>query len=279
MSFRKISLIVVLCLLVGHIESQPLKILTCNIRLDTPDDGPNAWPIRKAWLCNQIKAANPGIFGIQEGLPHQVKYIDSVFSEFRHIGVGREDGKVNGEFSAIWYNIKFFRLIRHGTFWLSSTPQIPSLGWDAACKRVCTYGLFRNISSGQQFWVFNTHFDHMGEQARKNSALLVLQKIDTLNKSGLPVILTGDFNDIPESVPVKIILGKLQDSRISDRSISMGPGGTFNGFDLTKSPRERIDYIFTGYGARAATYHIIIEQRDGRYSSDHFPVVAEINFK
>jgi len=279
MHLRKFLLTLILWSLVGAAGSQSLKIMTYNIRLDTPSDEQNAWPLRKAWLCEQIKTADPGIFGIQEGLPQQVKYIDSVFNGFRHIGVGRDDGALKGEFSAIWYNTKKFRLIRHGTFWLSTTPESPSMGWDAACKRICTYGLFRDIPSGRQFWVFNTHFDHIGVVARKNSALLILQKIDTLNKSGLPVILMGDFNGDPDSDPIKIIAEKLQDSKVADKSMSMGPGGTFNAFDASKPARERIDFIFSGNGANAVNYQVIREQRDGKYASDHFPVIAEISLQ
>jgi endonuclease/exonuclease/phosphatase family metal-dependent hydrolase len=278
MLFRRYFLIVVLFLPIIPAIGQSLKILTYNIRYDNPGDGPNAWPMRKAWLCEQIKTVSPGIFGIQEGLMNQVKYIDSTFSGFRHIGVGRDDGKVKGEFCAIWYDTKKIRLVRNGNFWLSATPEKPSMGWDAACMRLCTYGLFRDIQSGKKFWVFNTHFDHVGVQARKNSALLILQRIAALNKSGFPVILMGDFNGDPESEPIKIISGEMKDAKSADKSMAMGPDGTFNGFDAKKPVIQRIDFIFTGYGANPMNYFVIREMRDGRYASDHFPVAAEVNF-
>jgi endonuclease/exonuclease/phosphatase family metal-dependent hydrolase len=276
---RKLFIILTFGLLAGPVRSQDLKFLTYNIRLDTPTDGPNAWPLRKAWLCEQVKQVDPDIFGIQEGLPQQVSYIDSSFSDYRHIGVGRDDGKTQGEFSAIWFNTKKFKLITQGSFWLSTTPEKPSMGWDAACKRVCTYGLFTDIKGGKQFWVFNTHFDHIGIQARKNSATLILQEIERLNTSRSPVILMGDFNSGPESEPIKIITGKFQDSKVADKSMSMVPDGTFNGFGAVKPATERIDFIFTGYGARAINYHVIRELKEGRYASDHFPVVAEVSLK
>jgi len=278
MFLRKLLLILALCILTGTAGSQSLKIMTYNIRLDTPSDGPNAWPLRKAWLCEQVKTINPAIFGIQEGLAQQVGYIDSSFSNYSHIGVGREDGKAKGEFSAIWYNTTKIKLIRQGTFWLSSTPEKISMGWDAACMRICTYGLFEEMNGARQFWVFNTHFDHIGTEARKNSARLILQKIESLNNSGLPVILMGDFNCNPESEPIKIITGKLHDSQMADKSMSMGPVGTFNGFDVEKPARERIDFIFTGNGASAKSYFVMRDQHEGKVASDHYPVVADISW-
>jgi len=278
MFLRRYFLIIVMFLLVCPAIGQSLKIMTYNIRYDNPDDGADAWPMRKAWLCEQIKTVGPDIFGIQEGLTQQVKYIDSAFNGFRHIGVGRDDGKAKGEFCAIWYDIKKFRMVRQGNFWLSATPEKPSMGWDAACMRLCTYGLFRDIQSGKKFWVFNTHFDHIGAQARKNSALLILQRIAALNKSGFPVILMGDFNGDSESEPIKIISGKMKDAKNADKSMSMGPDGTFNGFNAQKPAIQRIDFIFTGYGANPVNYFVIREMRDGRYASDHFPVAAGVNF-
>lgn len=278
MSFKKLIAFLLLGFVSGTAGSQSLMIMTYNIRLDAPSDGPNGWPLRKAWLCEQIQQVNPDLFGIQEGLPQQVRYIDSVFTGYRHIGVGREDGDSMGEFSAIWYNTSKFKLVRQGTFWLSATPEKNSMGWDAACKRVCTYGLFKDLAAGKNFWMFNTHFDHVGAEARKNSALLILQKIKSLNTAGNPVILCGDFNAPPESEPIKILSAALQDSFVADISMSMAPDGTFNGFDTTKPATERIDYIFSGYGFHATRYYILREQRDGRYASDHFPVVAKISW-
>ena len=279
MSFGRYFIIAILWSFSGFAWSQPLTVLTYNIRYDNPDDGQNKWSLRRSWLCEQIKSASPDIFGIQEGLEQQVAYIDSSFTGFKHIGVGREDGISKGEFSAIYYNTGKFKVLKQSTFWLSPTPGKVSIGWDAACIRICTFGLFQEISTGRKFWVFNTHFDHIGVLARKNSALLILNKIKSLNKQGLPVILTGDFNGGPESEPIKIITVKLSDSKSADKSMSMGPDGTFNGFDATKPVTERIDFIFTGFGARATDYHVIREIHDGHYASDHFLVVAEISFK
>jgi endonuclease/exonuclease/phosphatase family metal-dependent hydrolase len=260
-------------------KSQSVTIMTYNIRCENSGDGLNGWSLRRVWLCEQISKVNPGIFGIQEGVPNQVKYIDSALNQFRHIGVGRDDGKNNGEFSAIYYNIKQFKVLKQATFWLSPTPGKVSKGWDAALVRICTYGLFQETKTGRKFWVFNTHFDHIGVVARKNSTELILQKIKTLNKPGYPVILMGDFNSNPDSEPVKIITSQLLDSKIADKSMSMLPGGTFNGFDASKPATERIDFIFTSKpDIKVLNYTVLRESREGRFASDHFPVVVDIGF-
>jgi len=278
MRYRKFLILFALWCLAVTAIGQQLTILTYNLRYDNPADGLNAWTHRRAWLCEQVRSVNPDLFGIQEGLISQLNYLDSVFSDYRHIGVGRSDGKKKGEFSAIYYNTKKFTLLDQGTFWLSPTPEKVSVGWDAALERICTYGLFQDVTTGKKFRMFNTHFDHIGIEARKNSALLILQKMKALNTDGFPVILTGDFNATPDSEPIKILTAELTDSKVADKSMSMGPGGTFNDFNSSKPAMERIDYIFSGKGLSPKNYYLLTEMRDGRYASDHFPVVAKLKF-
>ncbi len=280
MSLYKFFLINIFLLIASIGFTQQVRILTYNIRYDNPGDGINSWTNRRIWLCEQVKQADPGIFGIQEGLISQINYLDSTFSEYGRIGVGREDGRRKGEFSAIYYNTQKFKVLKQATFWLSRTPGRVSVGWDAALERICTYGLLQDIGSGQKFWVFNTHFDHIGIKARKNSAMLILKKIKTLNKQGYPVVLMGDFNSGPESEPIKIINGTLQDSKIADKSMSMGPDGTFNGFDSSKPVTERIDFIFTSKQDIGVTdYSVLRESKENRFASDHFAVIATMIFK
>ncbi|MCX6306527.1 MAG: endonuclease/exonuclease/phosphatase family protein [Bacteroidetes bacterium] len=276
---KKILIIAVLCLAGSSVVCQSMEILTYNIRYDNPGDGINSWLNRRAWLCEQVNRVHPDILCIQEGLISQIIYLDSTFSDYHHIGAGREDGKKKGEFSAIYYNAKRIRVLKQATFWLSATPGKVSVGWDAALERICTYGLFQNLATGRKFLVFNTHFDHIGVEARKNSAKLILQKIKTVNPPDYPVILTGDFNAGPESEPILLISGVLLDSKIADKSMSMGPDGTFNGFDPEKPVTERIDFIFTSKkGIAVLNYGVIRESKDGRFASDHFPVTTEIKF-
>jgi endonuclease/exonuclease/phosphatase family metal-dependent hydrolase len=276
---QKRYVLLILILVMASAACGQLQVfLTYNIRYNNPADGNNSWEVRKSWLCSQVQTADPVIFGIQEGLAAQVAYIDSVFSTYRYIGAGRDDGKSKGEYCAIFYNTNKVKALKNGTFWLSPTPGKVSKGWDAALERICTYGLFRDLASGRKFWVFNTHFDHIGELARKNSAALILRKINTLNRSGFPVILMGDFNSDPSGEPVKIIMAEMTDSKVADKSMSMGPDGTFNGFGTSNPPTERIDFIFTGHGARPENYGVIRESHGNRYASDHYPVVATIRY-
>ena len=172
---KKIFLLVLSSWLIVSVFAQSHSFMTYNIRYATERDGVNAWSNRKAFLSDQIKFYSPDVFGIQEGLLRQVSYLDSALTQYQYIGVGRDDGKEKGEFSAIFYDTEKLKVIENSTFWLSETPEKISIGWDAAMERICTYALFENLVSGQKFYVFNTHFDHIGKVAREKSADLILK--------------------------------------------------------------------------------------------------------
>ncbi|VAX23817.1 Endonuclease/exonuclease/phosphatase family protein, partial [hydrothermal vent metagenome] len=249
---------------------------TYNIRYDNPKDGENRWDNRKEFLTDQIKFYEPDFLGIQEGLAHQISYIDSTLPQYNYIGVGRNDGRSEGEFSAIFYNSNKFRLIKSSTFWLSETLDKPSKGWDAALNRICTYGLFENKTTKEELWIFNTHFDHRGVQARNNSAKLIIEKIKELNNENLPVVFTGDLNLEPGSDAIKYLSTQMNDSKTVS-IIVFGPSGTFNGFKFDKPVTRRIDYIFTSKGnIEVMKYAVLSDSKDLRYPSDHLPVYAEI---
>ena len=219
---------------------------------------------------------NPSIFGIQEGLLNQVDFIDSSLIKYDYVGVGRDDGKMEGEFCAIYFDTTRYKIRNNSTFWLSETPDVVSVGWDAALERICTYGLFENKTSGEEFWVFNTHFDHLGVIARKKSSALILKKIKEINTQSLPVILMGDFNSIPDSDPIKILKNDLIDAlQISLENLE-GPQGTFNGFDMMLPIDNRIDYIFTKNVKVLSYRHIDERLNNNRHISDHLPVMIEI---
>jgi endonuclease/exonuclease/phosphatase family metal-dependent hydrolase len=263
-----------------HKKKEDYKIMTYNIRYDNPNDGENQWSKRNVFLKDQIAYNRPDIFGIQEGFYHQVQYLNAAFVEYDYIGIGRDDGKTKGEFSAIFYNKEKLSLINEGTFWLSETPNEISVGWDASMERICTFGLFRNKNNRAQFWVFNAHFDHVGEIARAKSVALILKKIKVLNTNNLPVIVMGDFNLKPETEPIQLFSEILDDTKKVSASKPFGPQGTFNGFNFNKPVLDRIDYIFTSKeNINVLKYAVLSDSKDSRYPSDHLPVVVEIEFK
>ncbi|MBR9854506.1 MAG: endonuclease/exonuclease/phosphatase family protein [Algicola sp.] len=263
------------CLMVS---SQTIDVISYNIRYDNPNDAPNNWDNRKEFLIAQLNFYKPDVFGIQEGLIHQVKEIDRGLEDYAYFGVGRDFGDERGEHTAIFYNTKTLALIDESTFWLSTSPQTPSKGWDAALPRTCTYGIFKIKNSGARFMVFNTHFDHKGVQAREESSKLILKKIKELNTENYPVVVTGDFNLESESKGVQVILSEMKDSFIEAGKNAFGPKGTFNGFQIEKAVERRIDYIFVSDNFKIIKSAILSDSEDARYPSDHFPVFTRLKF-
>lgn len=272
------NLISIICLLCIQFSfSQNLNIMTYNIRLDTQSDGDNRWDLRKNELLKQITSNKVDVIGIQEGLPNQVFYIDSILVKYSYVGVGRDDGKNKGEFSAIFFNKNKYKLLIENTFWLSETPNNPSLGWDAAFPRVCTYALLSDNKTNKSFWVFNTHYDHIGDIARKESSKLILQKIKELNTENLPVILMGDFNLTEENDAIQYINAFLKDSKLISKKKVIDTLGTFNGFDIFKESENRIDYIFISEKSiKVKKYKVLREKYKNKFPSDHFPVLVNL---
>lgn len=259
---------------------QDLSVMTYNLRLDVASDGENAWPNRKEFLVSQIKFYEPGIFGTQEGLPHQISYINDQLQNYEVIGEGREGGN-KGEYSAIFYNAKEFELLKQGTFWLSETPGKVSKGWDAAYIRICTFGLFKNNKTKKIFWVFNSHLDNKGEDARNKGMGLILNKIEKANSKNYPILLMGDFNSTPESKLITHLKTKMNDASEVSQESPYGPVGTFNGFKFCEPVENRIDYIFLSNDDKinVKKYAVLTDSRDMKYPSDHFPVFAELLIK
>lgn len=257
-------------------NAQLFNIITYNIRYDNPADGLNNWSYRKQDVIKLIEQSNPIAFGIQEGLAQQVAFIDSNLINYKYTGVGRDDGNTKGEYAAIFFDTTRIKLIAGNTFWLSETPDTVSTGWDAALPRICTYGLFQTIDSGKQFYVFNTHFDHVGLTARNNSAKLILQKINLINTNNLPLILLGDFNCEPTSEPIQTIAKQLYDAQIIAQQPFTDIPGTFNGFDIQSIPEKRIDYIFVIGFEVIAIKHLLNKTEKGLWVSDHLPVEANV---
>lgn len=258
-------------------QEQSYKMMSYNIRYDNPSDGENQWSKRKEFLSNQITFYEPDVFGIQEGLHHQVTYLDSTLAEYNFIGIGRDDAKTKGEYSAIFYKADKFQVLEQSTFWLSKTPNKISVGWDASMERICTYALFKDKVNGQQFWVFNTHFDHIGDKARLMSAKLIVKKIKQLNSKKVPVILMGDFNLKSTSKAITYLSEILNDSKTASKSSPFGPIGTFNGFHFSEPVTNRIDYIFVSKKeVEVNKYAVLSDSKNLKYPSDHLPVFIEI---
>jgi endonuclease/exonuclease/phosphatase family metal-dependent hydrolase len=254
--------------------AQNYSVMSYNIKLDYPKEGDHSWKNRKPFLINQIKFYEPDIMGVQEAMPSQMKDIDSLMTSYNFVGVGRDDGKDEGEYSAIFYKTEKFHSIKSNTFWLSKTPEQVSMGWDAVNKRVCTYALFEDKVSGKKFWVFNTHFDHVGKEAKKNSGTLILEKIKEINKEQYPVVLIGDFNMEEEHESIKQIKNTLRDSK-EIAQLTFGPEGTFNGFYFDKPVTRRIDYAFVSKGVQVNKYAVLSDNWNLQYPSDHLPVYIE----
>ncbi len=254
--------------------------MTYNIRLDYEGDGVNHWPKRKDKLARLIQQQNPVIFGVQEAKHNQMEDLTTLMSGYSFYGAGRDDGKTAGEYSAIFYKKEKFDLLQSGTFWLSETPEVPgSKSWDAAITRVCSWGKFSDKKTGLQFFVFNTHFDHIGEIARFKSMELISEKVkDIAGNSAF--ILMGDFNYEPTAPPYGVAKDsarwQLRDSYLAaEKNLAEQPC-TFTGFKVEGAECRRIDYLFASPHWDIKT-NAIIHENDGVYfPSDHLPVVSDM---
>ena len=277
-SMKKVFCLFVCIFLQANLQSQEMEIMTYNIRYLNETDEENSWSKRKDFLANQIKFYEPGIFGVQEAVKEQLDYLKTDLAEYEYIGEGR-DGGSKGEFSAIFFDSRKLEKVEEGTFWLSETPTKPSMGWDASYPRVCTYAKFEAKASGEEFWVFNTHFDHRGVEARKKSSRMIIEKIKQINDQDLPAVLMGDFNLEPETEEIQFLSKHMVDSKaVAD--LVFGPEGTFNGYIFSEPVNRRIDYIFLSKGDfEVLKYAVLSDSKELRYPSDHLPVMLVVRFK
>ncbi|MES2448750.1 MAG: endonuclease/exonuclease/phosphatase family protein [Bacteroidota bacterium] len=277
---KKTILFVLICLsfitVTNAQKNQPINIISYNIRLNTNSDGVNAWPNRKDNVKALVKFYDADILCVQEALPEQFDYL-SENTDFDVVGVGRDDGKRKGEFSAVYYNKNRFIKKDGGTFWLSLTPDVPSKGWDAALNRVCSWVRLYDKSNKKEFLVFNTHYDHVGVQARIESAKLLKQKIQEIAPK-LPVVFTGDLNVTPETEAISTIKSFLTDTKEISIEPPYGPDGTFNAFKWDSPLKNRIDYIFVNKAFKVQKYAVLSDSKDQRYYSDHLPVFVRLMF-
>ena len=268
-----------LLLVTNFAMAQNLRIITYNIRLNIASDGINAWPNRADQVSALLDFHQAEIFGLQEAMIEQIEDIQAALPKMKWVGVGRDDGAKAGEFSPVFYDAEKFKALKNGGFWLSETPEKPGLGWDAACNRVCTWIVLKEIKTGDKFMVFNTHFDHVGNKARTESAKLILQKIKELNTDKLPIILMGDFNLTPDKEPIALITAELNDSRAITKKPPYGPVGTTNEFKYTHPLKDRIDYVFVSDQVEVKRYGVLTDSKDQRFPSDHQPVLVVLELK
>lgn len=247
-----------------------IKYISYNIRYANASDGDNAWDIRKPATKEMIEREQPDVFGLQEALIGQLQYIDSNFPQYSRVGVGRDDGKEDGEFMAVYYRNDKFKLLENGNFWLSETPDQCSMGWDAACKRIVTWAKLKDLDSKKVFYVFNTHLDHVGEVAREQSILLITKKIDEIvKKDKAPVFLSGDFNSNVSSPIFDPLKNIMKDSRAILPESEWIP--TYNSFG--NGGDSMIDYIFYK-NAEVQDFKTLNGDYGKPYISDHYPVMA-----
>lgn len=262
--------------------AQDLNVMTFNIRYNTSADSLNAWPYRKDNVASQILFHEAHIIGVQEALHGQMMDLQERLPQYKFAGVGRDDGKEKGEYSAIFYDTTRLQPLQSKTFWLSQTPGIAgSKGWDAQITRIVTWVKFRDRKTKKIFFAFNTHFDHIGKEARKESAKLLLQKVKEIAGS-TPAFVTGDFNAEPTDEPIQVIADKnnplrLTDSKEISKTPHYGPAGTFNGFKNKERNDQPIDYIFLKGKWKVKKHATLSQTWEGRFASDHFAVLSMIS--
>lgn len=262
------------------------KVMTFNIRYSTLSDSLNSWDNRKASVIQLVLDNEVDILGVQEALHSQVIDLEEGLQGYEWMGVGRDDGIEQGEYCPIFYNKNKFSEVGSGYFWLSESPmEAGSKGWDAACTRIATWAKLRDNRNGRVIFVLNTHFDHVGEQARRESAKLLLQKINVYTKKNkFPIIVTGDFNSTPNGDAIQILKNRNNPQSLTDaRDVTLktsGPNWTFHGFG--KVPAEKrplIDYVFVKNKISVLDYQVIEGKLpNNKWLSDHCSVLVTVEY-
>lgn len=257
-------------------KDHDLKVMSYNIRMGAAKDGTNSWEYRYPATALMLEDQKPDVFGVQEAFNYQIRFIEDNFMDYDCVGVGRDDGKQKGEFMSIFWNKKTVKMLKWGTFWLSETPEKPSMGWDAACKRTATWALMKDKKTGKQFYFVNTHLDHRGAEAQRKGLELIVERIAQINPKGYPMVLTGDFNVKPDNAALKDLDTKMQSARKIAPRTDNHP--TFNNWGKIK-PDMVIDYIYVSGFSACPEYHTVTEKYGTwKYVSDHYPIYAKLIF-
>lgn len=254
-------------------ESEGLKVMSYNIRLGSAQDGTNSWALRYTATGEMLEDQKPDVFGVQEALEYQVRYIEEMCG-YESVGVGRENGKKEGEHMSIFWNKKAVSMLKWGTFWLSETPEKPSKGWDAECFRTATWALMKDKKTGKKFYFVNTHLDHKGTEAQKNGLKLIVDRIAEINPDGLPMVLTGDFNIEPKNPALKDLDARMQSAR--KIAVKTDDHATYNGWGKSST---MIDYIYVSGFSSCPEYQTVTKRyEDRKFISDHYPIFARLIF-
>lgn len=258
--------------------------MSFNVRYDNPADSLDNWAYRRERVAQAINFYAADIVGTQEVLHNQLKYLKSQLKDYGVVGVGRDDGAEKGEYAALWYRTDRFDLVKSGNFWLSETPDVKgSLGWDGACVRIATWARLRDKATGRELLALNTHLDHVGVTARREGITLILDSVSAM-RGDLPVVVTGDFNSTPESDVVAHITGESTPNHLTDTRTASplvyGPAWSYHEFGrLPEKEKVLIDYVFIGGPLTVKSYGVLAETLNGRWLSDHCPVLATMIWK
>ncbi len=283
----------IFALLLAFSAAAGVRVMSYNIRLGVAKDGANSWDNRKEATPAMLRDIRPAVFGVQEAYDFQIAYIVEQCPEYKAVGVGRDDGKSEGEHMSVFYDSTRIELLEWGTYWLSETPDVPSFGWDAKCRRTATWTLLKEIATGQKFYFVNTHLDHVGVKARKEGLALIYRKIQEMNPSGLPMVLTGDFNILPDNEGLKEINSLMKSARFCSQDADSI--GSFNGFgkygfssgapSLNDSKQEKatlrpLDYIYYSGFDTSLCFKVVTKEYAGKkFISDHYPVYSDLVMK
>ena len=250
----------------------PIKVMTFNVRVGKANDQENSWQYRRKAATDMILDQHPAVFGVQEAVDFQLDYILEQCPMYKCVGVGREDGVKDGEHMSVFYDTTRIALKDWGTYWLSETPDVPSKGWDAACKRTATWTLLKDLACNKEFFFVNTHLDHIGEEARRNGLALIVERIGQMNPNGSPMILTGDFNVFPDDPCLTDLRGIMSDVWETAPEVDEGP--TWHDWGKGTDTRH-IDYIFySGYTKCTSLTRLTKSYDNAPFVSDHYPVIA-----
>lgn len=274
----KLLLISVMCLFVLTVAAQnkhvSTNVMSFNIRFDNPGDSANTWKYRADNVAMLINYYAPDLLGLQEVMINQMGDLKKRLPQYATIGVARVDGKEKGEFNPIFFNTSRYKLLKHGDFSLSESPDKFGIrGWDSAFERIVTWAILKDRSNGKKVAVFNTHFDHVGQVSRRESAKLLLAKVKEIADT-LPLVITGDFNFTPDSEPFKILTESTLKATCLSSPIIYGPSGSFHDFGrIPEKSRSLIDFIFVNEHIQTKKYRVIADQPKDGYFSDHNPIL------